>query len=180
MKSNGSHKCEERCVLMDKLENFINVQKLNSLLKKQEEEEKKKCGVCKVLVIVGIVIAVATLAYGLYKYLKPEYLEDFDDDDYGTFIDMPQNVSEEDILKYVQFDSIIIEEECREDRIEFHAGGGCDWKIEHGFEFTVSDGKILYVGPFEDMPPNNPERFAYYGFYDENADPIMNYADKEI
>ena len=67
---------------MDKLENFINVQKLNSLLKKQEEEEKKKCGVCKVLVIVGIVIAVATLAYGLYKYLKPEYLEDFDDDDF--------------------------------------------------------------------------------------------------
>lgn len=119
------------------------------------------------------------LAKYAYRFFK-DLSKDFDDDDYGTFIDMPQNVSEEDILKYVQFDSIIIEEECREDRIEFHAGGGCDWEIEHGFEFTVSDGKILYVGPFEDMPPNNPERFAYYGFYDENADPIMNYADKEI
>ena len=49
-------------------------------------------------------------------------------------------------------------------------------------EITISDGKILYVGSFDDYPPNS-SRLSYllehYGYYDPDADPSMNYADKE-
>lgn len=118
------------------------------------------------------------LAKYLYRYFR-YFSKFFDDDDFEEFLQMPRNVSEEDILKYVQPGTIMIEEGCREDRIEFHVGGSCNWEIEHGFEFTISDGKILYVGSFDDVPPYNAKGLEYLGFYDEKADTIMNYADKE-
>lgn len=109
-----------------------------------------------------------------YRYFK-EMAEMLDDDD----LDMPRDVSEEDILKYVYPSVIIVEEGCREDRIEFHVECNCDWEIEHGLEITISNGKILYVGSFNDNPPYYADRLAYCGFYDENDDMNMNYADKE-
>ncbi len=93
--------------------------------------------------------------------------------------DMPADVKEEDILEFVYPNVIIVDEECRDDRVEFHVECNCGWEIEHGLEITVSDGKILYVGGFDDMPPYNTERLEYVGFYDEDEDMNMNYADKE-
>ena len=46
--------------------------------------EKKEDGTCKKIVIalaiIGAIAAVAGIAYGVYKYLTPDYLEDFDED----------------------------------------------------------------------------------------------------
>lgn len=64
---------------MNKLENILEVSKINELLGKKEE--KKKCNVLLwVLAIIGAVAAVAAIAYAVYRYLTPDYLEDFEDD----------------------------------------------------------------------------------------------------
>ncbi len=47
--------------------------------------------------------------------------------------------------------SVMVDNNCRSDIVEFHVEGSCDWEPEHGFEITISDGKILYVGSFDVM-----------------------------
>ncbi len=45
------------------------------------KEEEKRCDtILWVLAIIGAVAAVAAIAYAVYRYLTPDYLEDFDDD----------------------------------------------------------------------------------------------------
>ena len=48
--------------------------------KEAEEERKRKQIIITVLAIIGAVAAVAGIAYLVYRYLTPDYLEDFDDD----------------------------------------------------------------------------------------------------
>ena len=45
----------------------------------KKKEEKRTC-ILWILAIIGIVAAVAAVAYAVYRYLTPDYLEDFDDD----------------------------------------------------------------------------------------------------
>ena len=58
--------------------------KLAELLGRKEEEPEKKCGrvIVWVLAIIGAIVAVAAIAYGVYRYLNPDYLDDFDFDDF--------------------------------------------------------------------------------------------------
>lgn len=64
---------------MKKIEELIEMAKWNELLGKKDE--KKKCNVLLwVLAIVGIVAAVAAIAYAVYRYLTPDYLEDFEEE----------------------------------------------------------------------------------------------------
>ena len=42
--------------------------KLSQLLRKKEEEEKRNCSIVCVFAIIGAVVAVAAIAYGVYKY----------------------------------------------------------------------------------------------------------------
>ena len=73
---------------MNKLENFVELTRLNELLGKKEEE-KKKCNVLLwVLAIIGAVAAVAGIAYAVYRYFTPDYLEDFEDDFEDEFDDL--------------------------------------------------------------------------------------------
>ncbi len=70
---------------MNKLENIMEMAKLNELLGKKEE---KKCNVLLwVLAIVGIVAVIAGVAYMLYRHFSPDYLEDFEDDFEDDFLD---------------------------------------------------------------------------------------------
>lgn len=91
-------------------------------------------------------------------------------------------IDENNVLEHIHIGSVIVEKECRTDRIEFHVEGECDWEPEHGLEITISDNRILYVGPFEDNGPNT-ERLQYqikqYGYYREGDGPKMSYVDKE-
>lgn len=65
---------------MNKLENMLEMAKLNELLGKKEEE-KKKCNVLLwVFAIVGAVAAIAGICYAVYRYFTPDYMEDFEDD----------------------------------------------------------------------------------------------------
>lgn len=65
----------------DKLSELLAATKLNELIHKKEDPiEKKKHTVIFILAIVGAIAAIAGIAYAVYKYMTPDYLEDFDDD----------------------------------------------------------------------------------------------------
>ena len=52
---------------------------------KKKEDEKEKNTVLWVLAIIGAVAAVAGIAFAVYRFFAPDYLEDFEedfDDDY--------------------------------------------------------------------------------------------------
>lgn len=64
---------------------IVHVSKIAGLLKKTEEPEvieikKKPSKAVIILAIIGGVVAVAAAAYGIYRFLTPDYLDDFDED----------------------------------------------------------------------------------------------------
>ena len=73
---------------MSKVEEFIAETKLNDLLHKKEAESQKN-KVIWVLAIIGAVAAVAGIAYAVYRFFTPDYLEEFDsfevDDDFDDY-----------------------------------------------------------------------------------------------
>jgi len=75
--------------------------KLAELLGKKEEPEKKCCRVVVwVLAIIGAVVAVAAIAYGVYRYMNPDYLDDFDFDDFEEEFDESDD-EEDEIIEEV-------------------------------------------------------------------------------
>ncbi len=80
--------------------------KLAELLGKKEEPEKK-CGrvIVWVLAIIGAIAAIAAIAYGVYRYLNPDYLDDFDFDDFDEEYE-DDFEEEEDIVEDVVVDSV--------------------------------------------------------------------------
>lgn len=113
----------------------------------------------------------------LLRYLK-DYICDFPEEEQEEL----SLINEENMIEHIHITSVIVDAECREEIIEFHIEGECDWEPEHGLEITISDGKILYVGPYNDYGPNSSRmRYALenYGYYNPNSDFNMNYADKE-
>ena len=70
---------------------MVKVEELLEALKKRDED-KNKNPVLWVLAIIGAVAAVAGIAYAVYRYFAPDYLEDFEDDfeddDDFEFIDL--------------------------------------------------------------------------------------------
>ena len=82
----------ERTCIMSKVEEFIAESKLSDLLKRNEDEKQKNT-VIWVLAIIGAVAAVAGIAYAVYRFFTPDYLEDFEDDFDDDFDDY---FSEED------------------------------------------------------------------------------------
>ena len=77
---------------MSKVEELIAETKLNELLRKKEDDKQKNT-VLWVLAIVGAVTAVAGIAYAVYRFFTPDYLEDFEEDFDDDFDDY---FSEED------------------------------------------------------------------------------------
>lgn len=108
------------------------------------------------------------------------YFEEFREYVGEDEIKMPKEVKGREILKYVYPNVLIIEDPENADIIGFHMECDCEWEIEHGLEFTIKDNKILYVGPFDDMPAWHKERLDYAGFYSADNDINMNYADREV
>ena len=64
---------------MNRLEDVINMKRLQELLGKKEEK-KEISPICWVIAI-GLIVAVAAgIAYAVYRFFTPDYLEDFDDE----------------------------------------------------------------------------------------------------
>lgn len=62
-----------------KVDDLVAMIKASDLIKK-EEERNKPCVLVWVLAVIGAVVAVAGIAYAVYLYFTPDYLEDFEDD----------------------------------------------------------------------------------------------------
>lgn len=97
-------------------------------------------------------------------------------EDYMT---VPSNTSQKDILNYIAPSTLIVDKPNDASVIGFHMEFGCDWEPEHGLEITIVDNKIMYVGSYDGMSPWNKDRLEYSGYYNENNDLNMNYADNE-
>ena len=67
----------------------IKIDELLAALKKKEEEQDKNT-VLWVLAIIGAVATVAGIAFAVYRFFAPDYLEDFEedlDDDFDDYFE---------------------------------------------------------------------------------------------
>ncbi len=79
----------------NKIEELLDTMRLGELLHRKEcPGEKRKHVIICVLAIIGAVAAVAAIAYAVYRYMNPDYLEDFDDD-FDDYEDDTEDTSED-------------------------------------------------------------------------------------
>ncbi len=71
---------------MNRLEDLIVMKKLQDLMGKKEEK-KEISPICWVIAVVLVIAAAGAIAYALYRYFTPDYLEDFEDDFEDDFDD---------------------------------------------------------------------------------------------
>ena len=77
---------------MEKLSDLLEMAKVSDIITKKEKEDNK---IVWALAIIGAIAAVAGIAFAVYKYLAPDYMDDFDDDFFDDEDDT--DVKEEDI-----------------------------------------------------------------------------------
>ena len=63
---------------MEKLSDLLEMAKVSDIIATKKEKEDNK--IVWALAIIGAIAAVAGIAYAVYRYMTPDYLEDFDDD----------------------------------------------------------------------------------------------------
>ena len=61
------------------MKDMISATKLSSILKKRDDDRIKKT-ILWILAIIGIVVAIAGIAYAVYRFVTPNYLKDFEED----------------------------------------------------------------------------------------------------
>lgn len=74
----------EALVRLEELANSVNGQitasRISELIRKKDQEEDRKKLIIMILAVVGAIAAAAAIGYAVYRFLTPEYLDDFDDD----------------------------------------------------------------------------------------------------
>lgn len=73
---------------------------VTGLINREEESkmrETKRDPILWALAIIGVIAAVAVIAYAVYSYFTPDYLEDYDDDYDDRFDDDFFDDEEEDV-----------------------------------------------------------------------------------
>lgn len=66
--------------ILNKWDEIMDNAGVNDILGRKHEEEKKGNTLLWVFAVIGAIAAVAAIAYAVYRYLTPDYLEDFEDD----------------------------------------------------------------------------------------------------
>ena len=79
-------------MILERMVHDMNMNKLEELVAalKKKEDEKQKNTVLWVLAVIGAVAAVAGIAFAVYRFFTPDYLEDFEDDfddDFDDYFD---------------------------------------------------------------------------------------------
>ena len=64
---------------MEKLSDLLEMAKVSDIIATKKEKEDNK--IVWALAIIGAIAAVAGIAFAVYKYLTPDYMDDFDEDD---------------------------------------------------------------------------------------------------
>ena len=73
----------------------------------------------------------------------------WDYDDYDMQIRVTEDTPAEDMKSEIR-PHVFIVDTPKDERIGFHIECGCSWEPEHGLEITILDGKLVYLGGFED------------------------------
>lgn len=81
---------------MKKMEDLVAETKLYELLQKKDNEKIKKT-ILWILAIVGAIVAIAAIAYAVYRFVTPDYLEDFEED-FDDDFDLEDDYFDEDEL----------------------------------------------------------------------------------
>ncbi len=81
-----------RCMILERMVHDMNMNKLEELVAalKKKEDEKQKNTVLWVLAVIGAVAAVTGIAFAVYRFFTPDYLEDFEedfDDDFDDYFE---------------------------------------------------------------------------------------------
>ena len=81
-----------RCMILERMGHEMNMNKLEELVAalKKKEDEKQKNTVLWVLAVIGAVAAVTGIAFAVYRFFTPDYLEDFEedfDDDFDDYFE---------------------------------------------------------------------------------------------
>lgn len=76
----------------------VKMEEVLAALRKKEDEEQKNA-VLWVLAIIGAVAAVVGIAYAVYRFFTPNYLEDFESDLDNDFEDYFEEETENDAEK---------------------------------------------------------------------------------
>lgn len=76
----------------------VKMEEVLAALRKKEDEEQKNA-VLWVLAIIGAVAAVIGIAYAVYRFFTPNYLEDFESDLDNDFEDYFEEETENDAEK---------------------------------------------------------------------------------
>ena len=63
---------------MARLDEIMDAIRANEILRRKDD--RKNNWIFWALALVGAVVVIAGIAYAVYRYLTPDYLEDFDDD----------------------------------------------------------------------------------------------------
>ena len=71
---------------MNKVEELIAASRLSELMNKKEEDKTSKT-LLWVLAIMGAVAGITAIAYAVYCFFTPDYLEDFEEDFEDDFDD---------------------------------------------------------------------------------------------
>ena len=86
---------------MNRVDEMLNAVKTNEMLGEllhiKKEEEKKQNIVMWILIAVGAVLAVAGIAYAVYRFFTPDFMDDCDeefDDEYDDFFDEDEEFEE--------------------------------------------------------------------------------------
>jgi hypothetical protein len=78
----------------NKIDELLNAMKLGELIHRKDPMEKRKHTMICILAVIGAVAAVAAIAYAVYRYMNPDYLEDFEDD-FDDYEDDAEDVVED-------------------------------------------------------------------------------------
>lgn len=79
----------------NKIDDLLNAIKLGELVHRKDPDEKRKHMLICILAIIGAVASVAAIAYAVYRYMNPDYLDDFDDE-FDDYEDETEDETEEE------------------------------------------------------------------------------------
>ncbi|OON85620.1 hypothetical protein BXO88_11740 [Oribacterium sp. C9] len=63
----------------DRAELLLQKLKLQDYIEKKKEDDKIRNTLLTILAIIGIIATVAAISYAVYRFVAPDYLEDYDD-----------------------------------------------------------------------------------------------------
>ena len=79
----------------NKIDELISAIKSGEIIHKKDPVVKKRHIIVCMLAIIGGVAAMAAIAFAVYRYMNPDYLEDFDDD-FDDYEDDTEDTAGED------------------------------------------------------------------------------------